>query len=178
MSKRHLVEKILYFAPRFVVVALFMILITLTVLGNFDIFEPYLYPLHLAQGKIVPYGGTIAMGHYPHAHELKKLKRERGIEMDISLLNPELPQEKALNAHLEKVARELGIELRCFPLGYLDIDGPRNKKVMAELVAFIKENRSKKVYIHCYLGRHRVSAVRNELIRQGLIAENVRSGGE
>ncbi|UFS70769.1 hypothetical protein LPW11_00935 [Geomonas sp. RF6] len=158
-----------YFAPRAVLAGLFMALLLVMALGNFDFFEPYLYPLHLAQGNVVCYGSGVTIGHYPQMHELERLKRERGVDLDISLLNDDLPQEKALNNQLSQGAKRLGIEVRSFPLSYLGLESQENKKRIAELAEFVRSQGARKMYIHCYLGRHRVAVVRDELVRRGLI---------
>lgn len=170
-------KNLLYFAPRFVLVALAMGLLALMALSNFDLLEPYLYPLHAARGPIVSYGSTITIGHYPHRYELERLKKERGIDLDLSLMNNELPQERALNRLLAERAAELGIEFKNIPFDYFSIDGPRNRERLAELVEFLKANGTRKIYIHCYLGRHRVKVVHDELTRQGLLTAAAGPGG-
>lgn len=162
-------KNIVYFGPRLLLVAAFMALLLIMVLGNFDLFEPYLLPLHLAQGRVASYGSAITMGPFPQSYQLERLKKERGIDLDISLLNNDLPQEKALNAQLAKEAQRLGIEFKSYPLSYLRMQGTANTKTIAGLAEFIRGHGSRRIYIHCYLGRHRVIAVRDELARQGLI---------
>lgn len=169
MSVKKRFKDLLYFGPRFLLVSVFMSLIVLMVLGNFDLLEPYLYPLHAVRAPVVQYGSTVTIGHYPHQYELERLKRERGVEIDLSLLDDDLPQEKALNQLLVKRTEELGVGFKNIPLNYFDLHGEENRARLAELVSFLKANRSRKIYIHCYLGRHRVKAVHDELVRQGLI---------
>lgn len=175
MTTSRRLKNLIYLLPRVILAAFFMILLFFMLLGNFDVFEPFLYPLHLAKGKIVSYGNII-VGHYPSVKELKELKRKRGIQVDVSLLDPSLPQEKALDDQLEKRARALGLEYRNFPLGYFDLQSARNRENVAALAAFVTRNRGKKIYIHCYLGRHRVEVARQELIRQGLLTDKGAQG--
>lgn len=170
-------KDLLFFAPRFFFVVVFMGLIVAMVLSNFDLLEPYLYPLHAARGRITPYGENITIGHYPHMYELERLKKERNIDLDVSLLNNSLPQERVLNDLLVKRTQKLGIGFKSVSFNYFDLDGAENKARMAELIDFLKANSSRKVYIHCYLGRHRVKKVHDELVKQGLIREPARPRG-
>ena len=171
MNLKSRFKNLLYFGPRFILVALFMLLVGSMALSNFDVLEPYLLPLHLAQGAIVPYGTNLTLGHYPQMYELERLKKERGIDLDISLLDDSLPQERVLNEQLARRARDLGIGFKSVPLNYIRLNGEVNKEKLAQLVAFIRANGARKIYIHCYLGRHRVKAVHDELVKQGMIRE-------
>lgn len=177
MSVKSRCKDLLYFGPRFLLVAFFMLLVGAMVLSNFDLLEPYLVPLHMAQGPITRYGNNITIGHYPHKHELEQLKKERGIDLDISLLDNGLPQERALNEQLARNADKLGIGFKSMSLNYINLNGDVNKQKLAELVKFIRANGSHKVYIHCYLGRHRVKVVHDELVKQGLIRDAGITGG-
>ena len=170
MPRNSLLARVLYFGPRLIFTAFFMYLLAVMVLGNFDLFEPYLYPLHAAQNNMTYHGKNITIGHYPRLQELKKLRRERGVEIDISLLDQNLMQEKALNRSLEENARTVGIQMIRYPLNYTDLNSEGNKRVIADIAEFVSKNSSKHIYIHCYLGRHRAGLVRTELLRQGLIA--------
>jgi len=171
MCSRNRCKNLLYLAPRFFLVIVFMALVGAMALGNFDLLEPYLFPLHAAQGRITSYGSNITIGHYPQTYELEQLKKERGLDLDISLMSNDLPQEKVLNEQLALRTRKIGIGFKNFPLSYVKLDGAENKGRIEQLVKFLRANSSRKVYIHCYLGRHRVKAVRDELVRQGLIRD-------
>lgn len=168
MDSESRVGKFFYFFPRLAAVAVFFCFVALTALSNFDIIEPYLYPLHLVQGKIRDLAPDIVIGHYPHRNEVRALKK-RGVVMDISLLNLSLPQELVLHEQLKRNAAKEGIEVYSFPLGYLNLDGKESRETVSQVVSFIRQNKGKKMYIHCYLGRHRVKVVEDELRRQGLI---------
>jgi hypothetical protein len=177
MSSWKRCKNFVFFAPRLILVAIFMSVVVAMMLGNFDLMEPYLFPLHLAQGRITSYGSRITIGHFPQAYELARLQKERGVDLDISLLSNDLPQEKALNGQLAKEAQKLGIEFKSVPLGYLNLDSAENKKQVSQLVTYLQSHGSRRVYIHCYLGRHRVNVVRDELVRLGVIPQAVSTGG-
>ena len=167
MNNKSRVENFLYFLPRLAAVAVFLSFVAVTVLSNFDIIEPYLYPMHLVKGKIRVVTPEIIFGHYPHRDEIRDIKK-RGVTMDISLLNLSLPQELVLHEQLKRNAAKEGIEVYNFPLGYLNLDSQENRKTVLKAVAFVRQNKGRKMYIHCYLGRHRVKAVEDELRRQGV----------
>lgn len=168
MNNENRVGKFLYFFPRLAAVAIFFCFVAITVLSNFDIVEPYLYPLHMAQGKIRNVAPGIIFGHYPHRDDVRALKR-RGVALDVSLLNLSLPQELVLHEQLKRNAAKEGIEVYSFPLSYLNLDSPENRDTVSRVVAFIRQNKGKTIYIHCYLGRHRVKVVEDELRSQGVI---------
>jgi hypothetical protein len=161
--------KIFFLLPRLALAGFCMFLLLMMFLGNFDAFEPYLYPLHLAQAPNSVHG-RIVVGHYPSATELRTLRRKMGTQVDISLLDPQLPQERALNLQLEKNVRALGMEFKSYPLNYLDLNGLRNRETVAQIARYVASNPQKRVFIHCYLGRHRAALVRNELQRLGLLS--------
>ncbi len=161
-------DRFLYMLPRIVVVAVFMLFVVFTALSNFDIIEPYFYPLHLVQGKVRDVAPTIIMGPYPRGDQIRALKRQ-GTTVDISLLNLSLPQELALHEQLKKYGAKEGIEVLNFPLSYLNLESAENKEMVSKVVSYIRQSSGKKIYIHCYLGRHRVKVVEDELRRQGLI---------
>lgn len=162
-------KDLLYFCPRVFLVGAFMLLILGMALSNFDVLEPYLFPLHLAKGRITHYGTNITIGHYPQRYELEDLKKKRGIDLNVSLLDTTLPQERALNEQVAQAAQKLGVEFKSVPLGYLSLESVENKRKVTELARFIKANSSRKVYIHCYLGRHRVREVCKELAKLHVI---------
>jgi hypothetical protein len=168
MNNKSRLDNFLYFFPRLAAVSIFFCFVAITALSNFDIVEPYLYPLHLMQGNIRAVTPDIVFGHYPHGGEIRDLKK-RGIAVDISLLNLSLPQELVLQEQLKRNAEKEGIEVFSFPLSYLNLDSTGNRETVSRVVSFIRQNRGKKMYIHCYLGRHRVKVVEDELRRQGVI---------
>lgn len=157
-----------YLFPRVAVVAVFMLVMAYAALSNFDIIEPFIFPLHLAQGKVRDVAPDIIIGPYPRGDQVRDLKK-RGVAVDISLLNLSLPQEQALQEQLRKYGAREGIEVLNFPLSYLNLESRENREMVARAVSYIRQHRGKKIYIHCYLGRHRVKVVEDELRRQGLI---------
>jgi protein tyrosine phosphatase (PTP) superfamily phosphohydrolase (DUF442 family) len=135
-----------------------MFTLFITVLSNFDVFEPYLAPLlHMALAPVRIIDERIMIGPYPPIHMMVSLKR-KGIEVIISLLDTSLPQERALAEKESINARRTGIEFRQFPMGYIPVESAKNKQMRERVIRSIAGDR-KKTYIHCYLGRHRVRFV-------------------
>jgi len=156
-------NNLIYLFPRILIWTIFILFLIISFLVYFSYFEPYLYPLHFLKGKAEIINENVIIGPYPEKSELKRLKEKFKITTVISLLNPNLPQEKSLLEKEEKIANELGLKLYNFPLEYLDLNSEHNRKVLSELKNFIKEHPKEKFYIHCYLGRHRVKLIKEFL---------------
>ena len=152
-----LVRKLGFLLPRALLVTVFMFALVVTVLSNFDIFEPYLPPLRLVSGPVREIAPGLVVGPYPHLDEMVQLKR-KGVRVLYSLLDTSLPQEKALLERERANARRVGIEVRSFPMGYLPVNSERNRKTREDIVQALRDDPAGG-YIHCYLGRHRVSFV-------------------
>lgn len=150
----NLCRKFLFILPRAILVGIFLFTLVVTVLSNFDYFEPYLPPVYLSRAKVRPLTDRILIGPYPHRDEMFLLKKQ-GIEVIVSFLDNSLPQEMALFEREKINAAKVGIELRHFPLGYLPVNSEKNRRVRAEFLKFAADGK-KKLYLHCYLGRHRV----------------------
>jgi|GEM_PF-1202187 hypothetical protein len=164
------VKGLCYFLPRFLLFSVFIIYLIFAFLVYFDYFEQYLYPLHLIQGEVEVLSDNILIGPYPHVDELRRLKKTQGITDVISLLNTSLPQEKALYNREERVARIVGVRLYSYPMSYFSLNSEYNRQVMDRIVEFIRRMKAqRKVYIHCYLGRHRTKALKKRLIEEGLV---------
>jgi hypothetical protein len=149
MNNNSIIRKILYISPRLIILTLLGSFLFFAMLANFNYIERYLFPLHLIQGEVQAISENILLGPYQDFDELKKLRNETGINVVISLLNSDLPQERAL-------------------LKNFDLKGEGNRKIALNLVAMIKGLQNRKIYIHCYLGRHRVNFIKHELVKRGL----------
>ena len=137
-------------------------------LTYFDYLEPYLLPLHLAKNSSMTVDGKLLFGSYPDYEEIRRLKKMRATVL-ISLLNTSLPQERALFEKEQRNAGSIGgIEVHSFPLNYLNMDGEHNSLVIERLVDFLRNHKDSRIYIHCYLGRHRVGLVRKKLLESGV----------
>lgn len=149
------------------------IIVLFMFLTFFDFFEPYLYPLHMAQGKARSVTPQCVVGPYPREAELIRLKTKLGIVHIVSLLDETLPQEKALLMKEEKLCKKHHLHLLKYPMSYFSLDSAANRKTIDTLLTYIKQHPQDKFYIHCYLGKHRAGKV--EAILKAQAALNVKS---
>lgn len=102
---------------------------------------------------------TVSYGPYPTADDFVQLKKDR-VQVVISLLNPAIPYEAQLFAEEQKNAADYGMELYNFPMSSIlgqtfGNDYEKNARAAATLINSLDQ----RVYIHCYLGVHRVAHV-------------------
>ena len=166
---KDLVRHFRFLIPRLILIAIPVVYLIFAFLTYFDYFESYLYPLRFIQGKASALTENIIIGPYPHYEELQKLKEEYHVTEVISLLNLRLPQEKALYERERGYSEKLGLRSISVPMEYIPVDSESNKKALGEIVSMIQKNRKGIFYIHCYLGKHRVTFVKQGLIAEGFI---------
>ena len=144
---------------RVLLVGAFLLYPVVLGLDYFYVFEPYLYPLHLMQGRVRPVGRHILIGPYPEFLELERL-HARGVTVVISLLDPNLLYEKGLILKEQRYERSLGMKAYDIPLdSYKAATSPSNARDIAAILKLLQGLGNRKVYIHCYLGKHRVEYV-------------------
>lgn len=144
---------------RFILFLVIMAAPAYVLLSNFAVFEPYLYPLHLLQGNVRYASRHIIVGHYPDYGLLVDL-RKRGVKTIISLLDPKLIYEKSLINREDKLASTLGIKEYNFPMNSSQPStSALNSRALRNIQKIIDRNPHALIYIHCYLGKHRVGDV-------------------
>ena len=110
----------------------------------------------------------ISIGPYPKEKEFEHLKQAK-VKYIVTLLDPRLPYEKALIEEEEKEAVKYGMTVKNFPMASI-FDRqifPDYEEQQQKAVAFLK-NIDAPAYMHCYLGKHRVMHVRNQLVKAGV----------
>jgi tetratricopeptide (TPR) repeat protein len=110
-------------------------------------------------------GASIVIGPYPLEEDFPSLEAG-GVKTIVTLLNPELPYEGVLLERERRLAERYGIEVRNFPMS--SIFGQRfgadyEKNADAAAQAILESQAEGKVYLHCYLGLHRIETVRSRL---------------
>ena len=146
-------------ALRLVLLAVILAAPAYVFLSNFATFEPYLYPLHLLQGNVREVTHTVIVGPYPDYGLISDL-RERGVRTIISLLDKHLIYEKSLIRKEDLYARQMGIREYDFPMDSREPPTSRlNAAALRDISRYIRRHPHTKVYIHCYLGKHRVGDV-------------------
>jgi tetratricopeptide (TPR) repeat protein len=122
--------------------------------------------MRMFRGKISDVDSNIIIGPYPTEADFKRLKNNQ-VKMIISLLNTDLPYEKILLEKETSLADEYQIKLKNYPmisiLGYkMGADYESNAKSAANAAI----NGGGKVYLHCYLGLHRVEIVKKIIAQE------------
>lgn len=112
----------------------------------------------------------IVIGPYPLDEDFKRLKAAK-VGLIVTLLNPEIPYEDVLIKQEQERADRYGIPVKNFPMS--SILGQRFGDSYDESAARAAEAIAAfqgKVYLHCYLGIHRIQVVRDILAEQGIEA--------
>ena len=135
--------------------------------GIYNVYAPEHFPMSFVQGKVRKINEKVMLGPYPTEHELYRL-RKKGVNKVISLMNPGMPFESSLVKIERKNAEAYGIEFINIPMSYLRPGGEVNKKQLEKVLDEIIGSGDKVVYVHCYLGRHRM-----EKVARGLEARRV-----
>ena len=144
---------------RVVFLALAVALPVYLFLANFGFFEPYLYPLHLLQGNVRHATKNVLVGPYPDSALLEDL-HDRGYNIVVSLLDKHLIYEWSLINKEDAYAHTLGVTEYNFPM--ISTQAPTstvNRKALAEIRMLVHKYPNWKIYVHCYLGKHRAGVV-------------------
>ncbi|MBN1939712.1 MAG: tetratricopeptide repeat protein [Candidatus Aminicenantes bacterium] len=118
--------------------------------------------------KISDVDARIIIGPYPNDKDFRLLK-SNDVGMVISLLNPEIPYEAVLLKEEKERAERFGIPMKSYPMS--SILGQRfgdSYDKSADAAAQLIASYPGKVYLHCYLGMHRIQAVRDRLSAMGI----------
>ncbi len=123
------------------------------------------------QRPITAVDARIVIGPYPVERDLQRLA-EAHVGLVVSLLDPAIPYEKTLLRREEVLAAKYGLRLKNFPMTSIlgRKFGGHYATSAADAAAAIAGT-SDKVYLHCYLGLHRIQAVRELLANRGLATE-------
>lgn len=124
----------------------------------------------LFRREISDIDARIVIGPYPADRDFRLLKAN-DVGLIVTLLDPRLPYESTLLDREKALAAEYGIELRNFPMS--SVLGQRFGDYYDESAGRAAEaifSTGQKVYLHCYLGQHRIQAVRNLLAARGIEA--------
>ena len=97
-------------------------------------------------------------GAYPDERKLEELKDE-GYDGVITLLNPDIPFERVLLDKELANGENSGLSIHSYPmLPWIS----QNEKPLREIEELTSDG-TKRFYVHCYLGKHRVDYVRQAL---------------
>lgn len=92
-----------------------------------------------------------------------KVLRENGITNIVSFLHPGIPFEKHLLAREKRQSQGTGVTVHSLPLKPFVSD--ENTKNLDKLAQMVKDHPDQKYYLHCYLGKHRVTYGKSRILR-------------
>lgn len=126
----------------------------------------------LFRSKISDTNGKVIIGPYPVESDFEILK-SHGVKTIASLLDPRVPYEAILLNREKALGEKLGVNVVNFPMASilgraLGADADARAADAAEGVAALNG----KVYMHCYLGIHRVKRVKDLLDARGFASGN------
>lgn len=132
--------------------------------GVYNISQPEHYPMKFFRGEVTKASETVLFGPYPTEKEIKYLKR-LGVKEIISLMDPSMPFESSLIERGKQLAEKHKLAFQNVPLSYLpNLHSKENLARVGDLVSSIGNNSNKK-YIHCYLGQHRTTLVKEHYVQ-------------
>lgn len=149
-------------------VLLAILALLLGALGYWILISPENPLTSLFRSKISDTGARVIVGPYPLEEDFLLLRRNH-VQTVVSLLDARLPYEHVLLQREEKLAKQYGMRLLNFPMSsilgqHVGDDYNRNAAAAAEAV----HRETGKVYLHCYLGVHRVKTVLDLLQTRGI----------
>ena len=154
--------------PHILILAFLLLLIVAGGIGYLILLSPRSIFMRWAQTALPDQITMISIGPYPEDEEFQHLKKAK-VRYIVSLLDPRLPYEKELIEREMALAPKYQMTLKVFPMASIfdrkifpDYDEQQQKAV-----DFLK-NLDGPAYMHCYLGKHRVIHVRDELVQAGV----------
>ncbi|MDD2828861.1 MAG: hypothetical protein PHW18_04730 [Sulfuricurvum sp.] len=126
----------------------------------FAFFEPYLYPLHWLQADAKVVNSNVIIGAYPRENDLYTLKNKLHVTTVISLLNTSgIPQEKDLYDVEKENCKASHLKVMNFPLDSDKLNTVGAQEEINKIIGYVQTHKEEKIYIHCYLGKHRAIKV-------------------
>lgn len=154
--------------PRVFIPVVLLLLMLTGGIGYLILLSPNSIFMRWAQAAMPGQITMISIGPYPEEKEFEHLKMAR-VKYIVSLLDPRLPYEKELIDREQALAPKYGMTVKVFPMASI-FDRqifPDYQEQQERAVEFLK-NIDGPAYMHCYLGKHRVSHVRDESISAGV----------
>jgi tetratricopeptide (TPR) repeat protein len=154
--------------PRVLIPAFLLLLLLAGGLGYLILLRPRSIFMRWAQSDLPDQITMISIGPYPEDKEFQILKKAK-VQYIVSLLDPRLPYEKELIEREKVLAGKYAMTVMVFPMASI-FDRqifPDYQEQQQKAVDFLK-NLGGPAYMHCYLGKHRVIHVRDELVKAGV----------
>ena len=134
------------------------VFIGLAAYGVWNIFQPDVFPMSFVRGEVREIAPGVFGGPYPTEAELRLLARNGVVEV-ISLMDPESVVEASLVKEEKKLVADKGLMFRNFPMDFQDMNSPKSAEGLEQALSRISARGAQKIYVHCYLGRHRVGLI-------------------
>jgi len=153
---------------RVLIPAFLLLLLLAGGLGYLILLRPRSIFMRWAQSDLPDQITMISIGPYPEDKEFQILKKAK-VQYIVSLLDPRLPYEKELIEREMALAPKYQMTVKVFPMASI-FDRqifPDYLEQQQKAVDFLK-NLDGPAYMHCYLGKHRVIHVRDELVKAGV----------
>lgn len=124
----------------------------------------------LFRRQISDVDARIVIGPYPAERDFRLLK-QNNVGLVVSLLDPAIPYEATLLEREKALAAQYQIRLESYPMSSIlgQKFGNYYDESASKAAASIAGSGAK-VYLHCYLGQHRIQAVRTLLAEKGIAA--------
>jgi len=139
--------------------------------GIFNVFKPDIPPLSFVRGTVREISPGVLVGPYPSDNEMYRLKA-MGVRTVISLMDPDSNVESVIEAQGRARAEGYGMEYLALPMQIVGMESEANIAVAQEAVRLaLSSSGGAKVYVHCYLGRHRAGIFERELLKAKAAAD-------
>lgn len=141
------------------VVVFALVLAMLGVLAFWVLITPDNAFTRLFRAEIADMNARVIVGPYPNERDFQALKANN-VNTFVTLLDERLPYERVLIARERELAKKYNIKLLNFPMSsVLGQHFGANYESNAEAAAEAIYAEPGKVYLHCYLGIHRIKTV-------------------
>lgn len=129
--------------------------IALVSYGVWNLFQPDKFPMSFVRGDVREVATGVLAGPYPTEAELNILMRNGVVEV-ISLMDSESAIESRLVETEKKLVADKGLRFLNYPMDFQDMNGHKSAGGLEKALARISARGGEKLFVHCYLGRHRV----------------------
>jgi protein tyrosine phosphatase (PTP) superfamily phosphohydrolase (DUF442 family) len=125
--------------------------------------------MKFVRGELKEIHENIIVGPYPTEREIIKLKK-MGVTEIINIMDSTSAIESRLIDEGKKLAEKYNFKYMSFPMSFTKLESAENNNQVSLLIQHILSTKGTKIYIHCYLGRHRVSLLEKEFAKTKIIS--------
>lgn len=130
--------------------------------GVWNLFQPDAFPLSFVRGQAREAAPNVIIGPYPTEAELRLLSKN-GVTEVVSLMDPESAVESKLVEEEKRLVANQGLKFQNFPMDFKDMRGEKSIRALEGALERIAARGQDRIYVHCYLGRHRVGMIEEAL---------------